>query len=86
VPVNPLESKVAKLFRAKGYYTVISAGSRGVADVVAIKQGEVLFIQCKSKGGLSHTERQTLEEWARRVGAKAIAAVKRKRRLRIETL
>lgn len=81
--VNAFESKVARLFRAKGYYTVISAGSRGVADVVAIKPGEVLLIQCKSNGSLSSIEEQTLKELAVRVGAKGFAALKKRGRLQL---
>jgi len=83
VTVNLLETKVAKLFRARGYYTTISAGSRGVADVVAIKLGEVLLVQCKSKGSLSNIEKQTLKELAQRIGAKGFAALKRKGRLKL---
>jgi len=81
--IHALESRIARLFREEGYYTIISAGSRGVADVVAIKYDEVLFIQCKRNCGLSKTEKQRLLKAALQAGAKPIVAISRKRNLSI---
>jgi len=81
--INSLESRVARLFRQKGYYTMVSAGSRGAADVIAIKHDEILFIQCKRNCGLSESEKLRLLDAAFRVGAKPVVAISRKRHLSI---
>ena len=35
--VNAFESRIASIFRKRGHYTIVSASSRGIADVIAIK-------------------------------------------------
>jgi Holliday junction resolvase len=84
--VNSFESKIARLYKGKGYYTVISAGSRGVADVVAIKPNEILFIQCKSNCGLSSAEKQKLKQVASSASAKGLFATHRKRRILVQEI
>jgi Holliday junction resolvase len=42
------ERKTAELFRAEGYRCWQSRGSRGFADVLAIKPGQIVLIQVKS--------------------------------------
>jgi Holliday junction resolvase len=81
--INSLECRIARLFRQKGYYTIVSAGSRGAADVVAIKHNEVLFIQCKRNCGISKVEKRRLLYAALQVGAKPIVAISRNRYLSI---
>jgi holliday junction resolvase Hjr len=44
------EWKVAKDLTDNGYLVIRAAGSKGAADLVAFKPGEVLFIQCKTGG------------------------------------
>lgn len=53
---------------ALGYYVIRSAGSKGVADLVAIAKHDsiiddwycVILVQCKNNGVISKKERQTL--------------------------
>lgn len=84
--INSLESRIARIFRQKGYYAIVSSGSRGAADVIAIKHNEILFIQCKRNCGLSETEKQRLLDAAFQVGAKAVVAINRKRHLFITAI
>jgi Holliday junction resolvase len=72
------ERKVVDLFRSVGCYAVRSAGSHGVADVVAIKTQKetVYFIQCKSNGKLSPSEWNELVMEAFVYGAVPIVASK----------
>lgn len=83
---NLFESKIARMFKEKGYYTIVSAGSRGVADVVALKANEVLFIQCKNNRQLSSLERQQLKQTASAFSAKGLLATHRKRRIIIQEI
>jgi len=64
-----------------GFYVIRSAGSHGVADLVAVRVGEVLFIQCKANGRLSADERMRLTDAAQRAGAIPVLASKDGRRL-----
>jgi Holliday junction resolvase len=69
-----LERAAKKILEDNGYYAVKSAGSKGKVDVLALKAGEVLMVQCKTGGYLSPAERGGLRELARRNGATALAA------------
>jgi holliday junction resolvase Hjr len=52
-----------------GYYVVKSAGSKGTADLVAIKRGEILLIQCKRAGfTMAPAERIKLRQLAAELG------------------
>jgi len=44
------EYKAIRLLRNEGYYTVRSAGSHGLWDIVAYNHTKVRFIQVKSAG------------------------------------
>jgi len=83
---NPFENRIARRFRDKGYYTVVSAGSRGIADVVAIKANEILFIQCKRNRGLFPAEKQKLKEIASNFNARAYFATHKKGRVLIQEI
>jgi len=83
---NAFESKIARIFKEKGYYTVVSAGSRGVADVVAIRSNEILFIQCKSNGGLSLNEKQRLKHIVSTINAKGLLATHRNGRIVVKEI
>jgi Holliday junction resolvase len=80
------EGKIARIFRQKGYYTVISAGSRGVADVVAIKAHELLFIQCKRHRNLSINERRKLADTASFLNAKPLIATHKRGRILVKEI
>jgi Holliday junction resolvase len=47
------ENKVRALLEDDGYFVVRSAGSGGIADLVALKPGQVLLVQCKSEAYLA---------------------------------
>lgn len=51
--------------RADGYYATRAASSKGAADIIAIKPGQVLFIQVKAGAGReSPAERRALLDLA----------------------
>lgn len=55
-----LEYDTMKHLKENGYETFRSAGSHGIADVIAFKPGQVLFIQAKTKGAISPADRVDL--------------------------
>lgn len=60
-----------------GYFTIRSAGSKGPADIVAIKFGKILLIQCRVKGGLSPDDWNHLDDVAYQAGGIPILANRR---------
>ena len=70
-----LERAAKKLLEDNGYYVVRSAGSKGAADLAALKPGEVLLVQCK-KGGryLEPAERVALRKLAISLQATCLVA------------
>ena len=68
-----LERAARILLEANGYLTIRASGSRGLADVIALKRGEVLLVQCKASGKLGPGERSKLFDAAERTGATALA-------------
>jgi Holliday junction resolvase len=66
------EWRVRDHFKKNGYFVLRSPQSAGPVDLVAIKKGEVLFIQCKTHGYMSRIEKQKLCELAVSVGAKPL--------------
>lgn len=59
-----------------GYDVIRSAGSKGKVDLVAIKPGQLLFIQCKTNGLCPPAERAELIRVAGRADALPIVAYK----------
>lgn len=53
-----LERAAKRLLEDNGYYVVRAAGSKGAADLVALKRGEVVLVQCKLDGYLLPRERE----------------------------
>lgn len=69
------EKRVADDLRGNGYFVLQSRGSKTVVDLVAIKTGQVLFVQAKA--GLttpSGTEWNTLHMIATRFGGVPLIA------------
>lgn len=62
--------------RANGYYAQRTPGSRGVADVIAVKHGQVLLVQCKISGSLAPEPWNALYDAARACGAVPVMAEK----------
>lgn len=63
-----LERAVRAHLRDNGYDVVRSAGSKSPIDLVAIKPGQVVLIQCKLDGRTSPAEREGLLRIARAAG------------------
>ena len=55
-----LEWDAQRDLEAAGYDTIRAASSKGIADVVGFKAGEVLFVQAKTNGRISPAERVEL--------------------------
>lgn len=55
-------------FRASGYYAQRTPGSKSPVDVIAIKAGQVLFVQCKRDGTLPPAAWNELYDLAYRFG------------------
>ena len=70
------ERRVKELLEDDGYFVVRSAGSLGIADLVALKPGQVLLVQAKSEAYLGPAEWNDLYFVAQTVGAIAIHAAK----------
>ncbi len=62
------ERKVQAGLAAAGYFAVRAAGSRGPVDVLAVRKGVVLLVQCKLKLG-----RMSPEAWAELIALAAVA-------------
>lgn len=74
-----VENLVGDLLGASGYDVIRSAGSKGAADLVAVGDGELLFLQVKGRtrtdrpgSPLSPAERVALLRIARRAGGRAL--------------
>jgi Holliday junction resolvase len=71
------EYETRRHLEANGYWCARAAGSKGKADLIAIKDGEVLIVQCKRDGRCSAAERLEVHRIAallRGVGIPLIAA------------
>lgn len=63
------ERRLKVRLESEGYYVIKSAGSKGAADLVAIKPYQILMIQAKLNDKISVEEWNTLYETARRLRA-----------------
>jgi Holliday junction resolvase len=71
------ERRVKRQLEAAGYFVVRSAGSKGIADLVALPRGggRPLIIQCKSRAvRASAAELELLRRTAETFGATAVVA------------
>jgi Holliday junction resolvase len=73
---SAFERKVAEKLTADGYLVIRAAGSHGAADLVAVKTGQVLFVQVKlgGAGACSPAEWNEFFRLAVSVGALPILA------------
>lgn len=86
-----LELETKKKWEAKGYYVIRSAGSHGIADLVALCSGSsgnplVYLIQCKTKGKISLQDREALKNTASGIGAVGVLVYKDARKYKEEWL
>ena len=72
------EYKVRDALREDGYEVLRSAGSKTKIDLVAMKPGQIIFVQCKLNGLCSPAERSKLRDLAQMVGALPIVAYSHK--------
>ncbi len=73
------ELEVRNVLLEDGWVAVRSAGSHGIIDVLAIKQNEKWFVQCRTRGNLSGSERTELVALAKKHYAIPILAYKRRK-------
>jgi Holliday junction resolvase len=71
-----LEYRAKQLLEHNGYFVVRAAASKGAVDLVAIKPGQTLLVQCKRSGALPVSEWNTLFDLALSLGAVPVMAVK----------
>jgi Holliday junction resolvase len=69
-----LEHRVRTHLREQGYEVLRTAGSKSKVDLVAIKTGQLLFVQCKRSGALPPAEWNALWDLAQMVGAVPVLA------------
>ena len=69
------EWKCRDNLRSEGYEVIRSAGSKSKVDLMALKLGQLLLVQCKRDGTIGPTEWNRLVELAGWVGAIPILAV-----------
>jgi Holliday junction resolvase len=67
-----LERRAAEILASRGWFTIRAAGSHGIADVVAVRPGEVVLVQCKTDGAIRSEEWNRLYDVATALGAVAV--------------
>ena len=68
------ERRVVKDMESKGYAAIRSAGSHKPADVVAMRRGKTVCIQCKRDGRLPPAEWNAFLDWCWKAGAVPVMA------------
>jgi len=63
------ELKVKKMWEAKGYVVYRSAGSKGAADLIALKDGQIVLIQVKVNNKPTRKEVLKLKKEAKKCKA-----------------
>jgi len=63
-----------------GYFVVRQARS-AFPDLIALRQGEIILIECRVDGRISREERRRLLAYAEQVGGKPSIAYRKGRRL-----
>ncbi len=64
------EYQTLKILRSEGWFCTRSAASHSPVDIIACKDGNVLFIQVKSgKARITKNDRLQLSEWKQASGA-----------------
>jgi len=80
------EYRVKRYLLEHGWLVFRSAGSRSVADLIALRAGEVWLIQCKANGYLTPVQQAGLAAVAKELGALPVIAYRRGRRLVLEEI
>ena len=66
------ELKVKKMWEAKGFVVYRSAGSKGAADLIALKDGKIVLIQVKVNNKPTRSEVAKLKKEAKKCKATAL--------------
>ena len=75
------EYRVRDFFRKKGFVVIRAAQSKPI-DLVCLKRGQAIFVECKTeKSGLGMKRRQELLGLAEAAGAMPLLGVRKKRKL-----
>jgi len=78
-----LEYKVRDLFRSRGYVVIRAAQSKPI-DLICLKGGRILLVECKSgKSTLSKSRRTELLKLAEASGASLVLASTKKRKIEL---
>lgn len=80
------EIYVASYLRRNGFYVIRSAGSHGIYDLIAIRNGKVFGIQCKTNGRLLRKELTEIVKTAEKHGIIPFLAFRDGRRVKIANL
>jgi len=67
-----LELKVKKMWEAKGFIVYRSAGSKGAADLIALKDGKIVLIQVKVNNKPTRSEVTKLLKKAKKCKATSV--------------
>jgi Holliday junction resolvase len=71
------ERQARHALEARGWFVIRSAGSFGIADLVALREGNTpMLVSCKLSGRIGPAERHELLETARTSGARAVVAMR----------
>lgn len=71
------EWQVRRMLETKGWFTVRAARSKPL-DLIALKNGSILLIECKYSSRLSQKDKSKMIEIAKTTSGKPILAVKKK--------
>ena len=80
------EKRVIAHWSEQGWHCFRSAGSKGCADIIACKAGEVAAIQCQVDKYFAPSKRQALLEFCRENGFEAWLAWRESKKLQMEEI
>jgi Holliday junction resolvase len=69
-----VEHAARRALNDAGYWTMRAAASKGAVDVIGLKHGQILFVQCKRSGSLPPAEWNALYGLAMELGAVPLLA------------
>jgi len=78
------ELKVKKMWEAKGFVVYRSAGSKGAADLIALRDGQIVLIQVKVNSKPSCSEVAKLLKEAKKCKATALVVVWNSKKREVE--
>ena len=78
------EYRVKNHVTRRGWVVFRSSGSHGIADLVALRAGEVWLVQCRLNGYMAPLERIGFVEAARELGVVPVIAYREGTKLVIE--